>query len=308
LGTTLFNLGEFRSALAELGKAAALYELQKHRSHQLLYAVGIDPGVFMFCEFVRTLWPLGFPDQALARGVDAVNAARKLSHPPTLGHALVFAAIHHQFRREAEQALEWAEAAIALAKEHGLTQVWAWAIPFRGWAQAQLGRTTEGLRDIREGLAAHDSIGSKMSRPHYLALLAEALAKNGQVSEGLNALAEGLVASRHTRERYYEAELYRLQGELLLLIPDRMDTSGLSGTDGSQGSAEESFRKAIQTAHSQGAKSWELRALVSLGRLHLKRGAKKEARDLLADVCDWFNEGFDTLDMKEAKELLRQLS
>ncbi len=308
LGTTLFNLGEFRLALSELEKAFALYELQTHRSDQLLYAVGIDPGVFMFCEFGRTLWSLGFPDHALARCRDAVGAARKLSHPPTLGHALVFAAIQHQFRREAEQAFEWAETAIAFAKEHGLTQVAAWAIPFRGWSHVQLGRVTEGLRDIREGLAAHEFIGSKMSRPHYLALLAEALAKSGHVSEGLDALAEGLAASRQTKESYYEAELYRLQGELWLLTPDLMDSSGLPTTDSSQVSAEESFRKAIQVARSQGAKSWELRALVSLGRLHLKREMKTEVRGLLGDVYDGFNEGFDTLDMQEARGLLGQLS
>jgi len=306
LGTTLFNLGEFRSALPELEKASALYELHKHRSHQLLYAVGIDPGVFMLCEFVRSLWMLGFPDQALARGQNAIAAARKLSHPPSLGHALVFAAIHHQFRRAAEKALEGAEAAIALAQEHGLPQVWAWALPFRGWALGQLGRVNEGLSDIREGLAAHQSIGSKMSRPHYLALLAETLAKKGQVQEGLDTLAEALVDSHSTRERYYEAELYRLQGELLLMLTDPIDISASQSTDPSQ--AEGSFRQAVQTARSQGAKSWELRALVSLGRLHLKRGTKEEARCLLGEVCSWFSEGFDTLDAKEAKELLQQLS
>jgi len=306
LGTTLFNLGEFRSALPELEKASALYELHKARSHQLLYAVGIDPGVFMLCEFVRSLWMLGFPDQALTRGQEAITAARKLSHPPSLGHALVFAAIHHQFRREPEKALEGAEAAIAHAQEHGLPQVWAWALPFRGWALGQLGRLDEGLSNIREGLAAHQSIGSKMSRPHYLALLAETLAKKGQVQEALDTLAEALVDSHSTRERYYEAELYRMQGDLLLMLTDRSDVSASSSTDPSR--AEESLRQAIQTARGQGAKSWELRALVSLGRLHLQRGTKEEARSLLKEVCRSFSEGFDTPDAKEAKALLQQLS
>ena len=112
--------------------------------------------------------------------------------------------------------------------------------------------------------------------------------------------------SHSTRERYYEAELYRLQGELLLMLTDPIDISASQSTDPSQ--AEESFRQAIQTARSQGAKSWELRALVSLGRLHRKRGTKEEARCLLGEVCSWFSEGFDTLDAKEAKELLQQLS
>jgi predicted ATPase len=146
-----------------------------------------------------------------------------------------------------------------------------------------------------------------MSRPHYLALLAETLAKKGQVQEGLDTLAEALVDSHSTRERYYEAELYRLQGELLMLT-DRNEISGPQSTDALRGRAEDSFRRAIQTARSQGAKSWELRALMSLGRLHLERGTKEEARGLLGELCGWFSEGFDTPDGREGKELLQRLS
>jgi predicted ATPase len=154
---------------------------------------------------------------------------------------------------------------------------------------------------MREGLAAWRAVGAEMGRPYYLALLAEVHGEEGQAEAGLALLAEALATIKETRECNYEAELYRLKGELLLMMGDETEA------EASFHQAESCFQHAIEVARRQSAKSWELRATMSLSRLWHKQGKREEARQLLAEVYAWFTEGFDTPDLKEAKALLEEL-
>jgi predicted ATPase len=167
----------------------------------------------------------------------------------------------------------------------------------RGWALAEQGQGAEGLLQMRQGLAAWRATGAGLFRPYYLAVLAEAHRKAGLANEGLSVLAEALDAGHQTGERAREAELYRLKGELLLRQAD---------PDAPQ--AEACFQQALAVARRQLAKSWELRAALSLSRLWQNQGKKEEARSILAEIYGWFTEGFDTRDLKEAKALLDELS
>ncbi len=167
----------------------------------------------------------------------------------------------------------------------------------RGWALAEQGHGAAGISQIREALAALQAAGAEVGRSQFLALLAEAYGKDEQVEDGLRTVTEALAFVERTEERYYEAELYRLKGELLL-----------QQSENSAPAAAASFQQAIDTARQQQAKSWELRAATSLARLWQQQGKTAEARELLAPVYGWFTEGFDTADLKDAKSLLDELS
>jgi predicted ATPase len=176
----------------------------------------------------------------------------------------------------------------------------SWLAPgtiVRGWALAQRGQGEEGIAQMRQGLAAYLAMGAELGRPRQLAMLAEAYGRVGQTAEGLAVLAEALTAVHKTGEQFYEAELDRLKGELLLQQPA-----------GSGDEAETCFRQALDVAHRQQAKSWELRAAMSLSRLWRQQGRRDEARELLAPVYGWFTEGFDTADLQEAQALLEALA
>jgi predicted ATPase len=302
LGNTLNCLGEFAAAQAHLAQGIALYDPQQHRSHAVRY--GQDPGMFCRAYAALTLWCLGYPDQALQRSHEAVTLARELAHPFSLGIALCFAAILHQFRREGQLAQEWAEAGLALATEQGFAVLRANGTIFRGWALAQQsaepdagqGQREAGMAQIQQGLAAWRATGSETFRPYGLALLAEASAQAGQIEEGLTLLTEALAVAKNTGERRWDAELYRLQGEGLL-----------ARSAGQATEAETCFRQALDIARRQQAKSWELRAAMSLCRLWQQQGKRVEARQLLAEVYGWFTEGFDTADLQEAQALLAAL-
>jgi predicted ATPase len=184
----------------------------------------------------------------------------------------------------------------------------------RGWALVEQGQREEGMVQLRQGLAAYRATGSELQRPHFLALLAEACGKVGQAEEGLNVLAEALAVIDRTEERVYGAELYRLKGELVLQsgvwrpASENPNAQPLTPNTQMEAEAEACFLKAIDIARQQQAKSWELRATVSLTRLWQRQGKKTEAHKLLSEVYDWFTEGFDTKDLQEAKALLEELA
>jgi predicted ATPase len=186
---------------------------------------------------------------------------------------------------------------IALSAEHGFTQWLAYATTLGGWAMVEQGRTEEGIAQIQEGLAASRTIGAELWRPYFLTLLAEASKETGRLDDGLRSLTEALAAADEHEIRHHEAEMHRLKGELLL----RRD-------DSSPAEAQRCFQRAIEIARRQSAKSWELRATMSLARLVDKQGKRDEARAMLAKIYDWFTEGFDTRDLKDAKTLLDELS
>ncbi len=322
LGTSLLWLGEFPPARVHLEQGISLYDPQKRRSHA--FRAVQDPGVDCRSFTAMALWFLGYPDQALKRIHEAVALAQELAHPYSIGYALSHAAIVHQNRREEQATQECAEAAIALCTEHGFPLFLAVSSIERGWALAAQGQETESIAQIRQGLAVYRTTGSGINWPFLLLLLAEAYGKAGQAEEGLTALAEALAVVDKTEERWWEAELYRLKGELTLQskqVEDKSKTSrrqvkNKSEVTNSQrptpstqaeAEAEACFLRAVEIARHQQAKSWELRATTSLARLWQQQGKKQQAHKMLAEVYNWFTEGFDTKDLQEARMLLEAL-
>jgi predicted ATPase len=242
------------------------------------------------------------------RSHDALALAQNLSHPPSKGYASLAAIFLHQFHQEGPAAQRLAEAITALASEHGLPQWLAWGTIMRGWALAAQGQTEEGIVQMGQGLAASQTIGVVFFRPYFLALLAETYGKVGRVEEGLTVLAEALELVDKTGERMWEAELYRLKGELSLQSEHIKASRNTSAVRNLEEEAEECFHKAIAIARQQRAKSLELRAVMSASRLWQHHGKRKEAHEMLADIYNWFTEGFDTADLKDAKALLDELS
>jgi predicted ATPase len=182
-----------------------------------------------------------------------------------------------------------------LATEHRFAMEAAWGTTLRGWALAAQGQREEGIAQIRQGLTAWQATEAEIFLPRWLAFLAQAYGQVGQTEEGLTILTEALTEADKNGERFYEAELYRLRGELRLQLR-------------AQEKAEEDFRQAITLARRQHAKSWELRAVMSLSRLWQSQGKKEEAHRLLTEIYGWFTEGFDTADLQDAKVLLEALA
>jgi len=294
LGSTFYFLGEFLSAREHLEIAVTLYDPQLHRLVTSRYGGG-NPGVASRSFAAWTLWQLGYPDQALKRGNEALTLAQALSDSYTLAFAKGFVGFLHQLRRERRAAQEHIEGAIALCAEYGFPNISAWVSTLRGWATVEQGRDEEGIAQMQESLAAYRATGTSLNRPYLLILVAEACRETGG-PHGLNALTEALAAADEHENRVWEAEIHRLKGELLLKQND-------SNTAEAQGC----FQRAIQIASRQAAKSLELRAAMSLARLLDKQGRRGEARTMLADIYNWFTEGFDTADLKDAKALLDEL-
>jgi class 3 adenylate cyclase/predicted ATPase len=295
LGATLFYMGEPVSAHAHFTQGIALYDSQQHRASAFLY--GEDAGVLSHIFDARALWCLGYPDQGLARSQEALTLAQQVAHPFSLCVALSHAAMFHHIRREGSAAQECAEASIHLAMEQGFPLWGAGGSILYGWALAQQGQAKEGIEQMHQGLRALRATGAEVGRPHFLSLLAEAHGTMRQPEAGLMALAEALTLTDITGERVWEPDLYRLKGELLLQL-----------SSDNQAEAEACFHHAIAIAQSQQAKSWELRSVTSLARLWQQQGKRQQANDLLAPVYNWFTEGFDTVDLKDAKALLDELA
>jgi TOMM system kinase/cyclase fusion protein len=294
LGVTLFHLGEFVPAREHLEQGIALYNPQEHRSRAFLY--GQDTGVACLSYASWLLGLLGYPDQGLQRIREALALAQELSHPFSLAFALTIVALAHQLRWDTLAAQELAEAAIALATEQEFPHWLTISSILQGWTLAEQGQGEKGIAQMRQGLTAHQAMGAELARPWFLALLAEAYGNVGRAEEGLIVLAEALAIAHKNTERFCEAELYRLKGELLLALAEE-----------NQVEAESFFRQAIDLARRQHAKSWELRAAMSLGRLWLRQGKKEKARQLLVETYGWFIEGFDTAALKAAKTFLAEL-
>ena len=214
LGATLFHLGEFFLAREHLEQGITLYNSQQHHSHAFIY--GTDPGVNCRIWITLVLWFLGYPDKALRRSCEAITLARETSHSFSLGFALNSAAWIHRLRREEQATQEQAEMLMTFATEQGFTQLLPEGTMFGGWALSEQGQEEEGIAQIRQGLAAQPAIETACVRPHFLALLAEACGKARQTKEGLALLSEALIATDRNVGRFYEAELYRLRGELTL--------------------------------------------------------------------------------------------
>ena len=295
LGLSLFYLGELAAACTHLEQGIALYDPEQHRDHAFLY--GQDSGMPCFAYASWALWLRGYPDKALQRIHEALDVAHALSHPFSLAYALAFAASMHQFRQEASRVQEQAEALMTLSKEQKFTFWFPWGMILRGWALVAQGKCKEGRAEMQQGLTAFQATGTKSLLPYFQALVAEAEGSVGHMEEDLRVLTEEQREVKGTEEPWWEAELQRLKGDLLLTCEPE-----------DRAKAEICFLQALTVARSQEAKSLELRAAMSLSRLWQSQDKKEEARNLLSDIYGWFTEGFDTADLIEAKALLEELS
>jgi predicted ATPase len=238
---------------------------------------------------------LGYPDQALGFSVESIAVGERVRHDYSRSRVLYCKSVVHAFRREWPVVEECAAASIAIAQEHGLGMMIAVAGIMVAAAQAMQAPSTEAVAEIRRSIKAYRATGTRLQSTHHLTLLAQALAACGQYREGLAVLREAAALVEDTGERYVEAEIRRLEGNLLLI-------------ENGPAQAEARYASALEVARSQEGRSFELRAAVSLARLWEEQGRQAEARDLLAPVYGWFAEGFDTADLKEAKVLLEELT
>jgi predicted ATPase len=290
--------GDFAAARTHLEHGLALYDPQQHRGYVSRH--GYDPGVLLLGWGAWALHLLGYPEQALESSRRSIALARAQGHPQSQAFALADACLVYLLRGDLTAALAHAEENVTLSTEQGIPSHVAAGAMLRGAALAAQGCGAESVAPLREGWTAWRATGALVTSTWTLAALAEALGQAGQAEEGLTAVAEGLAFARDKGEHFYEAELHRLQGELLLLQS--------KGQAEGQAEAEGCFRQAIAIARQQQAKCWELRAVMSLSRLYRQQGRQAEARPLLAETYGWFSEGFDTPDLQEAKALLEQLS
>jgi predicted ATPase len=292
LGGILFHLGEAVAALHHFERGITLYDAQPHHPRHNLQ----NPGVACRSYAALALWWLGYPEQALQRSREALALAEALAHPHSTAYALSCTAVLHQYRREAQRVRERAATVMALATEHAFPFWYAMGTYLYGWALTEEGQEEDGITQIRQGLTAWRATGAALLLPMFLATLAEVSGKTGQWEDAQDLLREALALVEDTGERFWEAELYRLQG-IVLLQQASPDTSRAAAC----------FQQALNVAGHQHAKSLELRAAVSLSRLWQQEGKRAEAYALLAPVYGWFTEGFDTADLQEAKALLEEL-
>jgi predicted ATPase len=284
LGNTLCYTADFAGARHEAEELIARYDPARHHSLAALYS-GFDPGVASTGALGVHLWALGYPDRAAGTAAEAVALARTLSHVSSLVLALIWSAMLHQHRREPERTRQDAEEAIALAVPE-LMPWFAWATVLRGWAMAMQGEGEDGIAQVRTGLHAWTSGGLACLQPFFLLLLAEGEQASGDIDKARSTVAEALTITQRTGEGYAEAELHRLRGELQ--------------TDPEE--AERAVSHAIAIARRHRARSRELRACVSLTRLQIV--GQSSSHRQLAEVYEWFTEGFDTIDLREAAAAL----
>jgi len=242
-----------------------------------------------------TLFVLGYPEQAEAQARQAADEAEALHHRASRAHALDFACMLGQLRDDAAGVLGSAATMRQLAEEQAVP-FWSGRVAvLEGWAVGREGSPEAGAAAILRALDALLSIGVRLYRPYYLALLADVEGRAGLHDAALAHVSEALCEAEDRGERWYAAELHRLRGELTLRL----------GRDAS--AAEPAFQAALGLARRQAARMWELRAAVCLARLWADRGERRQAHDLLAPVYAWFTEGFDTPDLQDARALLHEL-
>jgi predicted ATPase/DNA-binding winged helix-turn-helix (wHTH) protein len=295
MGATAFYRGDFIAAQAHLGQSPRVSN--DTPSPTPSFHGGFVSGVTSLTWLALTLWALGYADQARQQCQEMLTLARQAEHTMSVVYTERFAAILSQCRRDVAATQVHADAVMTLATAQGTALRVELGRLLWGWALAMRGDAADGVAQLRQGLAAIQGMGLALMRPHGLSLLAEAYGQAGQPEAGLTVLAEAVTLVAETEERWWEAELYRLQGALLL----RLQNPNVS-------QAEARFQQALAVARRQQAKSLELRAALSLSRLWQQQGKRAEARQLLREIYSWFTEGFDTADLQEAKALLEELS
>jgi predicted ATPase len=288
--------GDLDAARRHAEAGIALYDREQHHGLTYIYS-GHDPGVCCRSFGALATWQLGFPDRGLAQSLDGLALARELTHPFSVTIALWGIGILYLLRRDSRATHETGQMLLDYSVEKGIPPFVPMGKIYRGGALAEEGMFTEGLRELREGIAGVRKLGTEYTVPTYLAWLAELCAKSGLVAEGLQALEEGLTMAQKNQDFFSLPEFHRIRGELLL-----MESAN------SIAKVEACLEEGIGMARRLGAKSLELRAVTRLAQLWGECGKRTEARHLLAPVYGWFTEGVGTLDLKNAKALLHELA
>ncbi len=298
LSWSYFAIGKIADAHEHARATLALYSEERDRHQTASY--GFDARVTGLMGDAQALWMLGFPGQSLHQEEQSLVFASSLSYPFMRGAALMWAALCHCLRRDHRQCSDYVEILLPLAREHVLPEWTSWALVLRGWARSQLGEC-DASEEIVQGLHSAAQNSTSMLYPFWAGCLTEAYISEGNFEAAMAATAEGQAMSTRNSEHWFDAELSRLHGEILLRQPttDNAEAEHL---------AEAAFAHGIQIAREQQAKSFELRCTVSLAKLWSAQGRTAEARERLAAVYDWFTEGFDTPDLQEAHALLLHLA
>jgi class 3 adenylate cyclase/predicted ATPase len=295
MGISLLLTGDMVEGRAHYDEAIALYDLAEHRP--LARRFGVDARVVALSYRSQALLLLGYPDAALADSDKALSDAREIAEAATLMNALSFTSATHIHCGNYAAANARDDELVALADEKRAIYWKAMGMLHKGCALALTGKASNAIEMITSGIAALRSTGDTLRLPFYLSNLARAHAELGQFDDGMRCIGEAMMAVQTTKERWCEAEVNRIAGEVALKSPEPETAK-----------AQAYFERALAVARAQQAKSWELRAAMSMARLWRDQGKRNEARDLLAPVYGWFTEGFDTLDLKEAKALLDELA
>jgi len=288
--------GLYSEASKHIEDCIALYDEKRHAHHRYHY-LGHDPAECAMVLGACVKWALGYPAQAAELERNALALARRLHHAPSLAHALSVSAESQLLRRDIVAVAATARELLALCQEHRLAQFGAMGLLTLGWALVRSGEVTEGLMRLREGLAQLNRTGMRFWLSHAKTALAEACLTAGHYDEGLEQASQALSNAGEFGIRFDLPRLQLLRGELLLHAPGRQSET-----------AESCFRSAFEIAGAQGARGWALRAMTSMARLLAERGERMQAYDLLNPIYVSFTEGFDTLDLKEAKTLLDELA
>ena len=293
-GASDFFCGRLAPARVQLDRALALYELADRNSPIFLSLTQTEAACGSFIS-LTLLWQ-GYPDAALGRSNTVLAAAHDASHAFTLSQVLDLNCWLHQVRGEASIVRDRASAMISLTTEHGYPLWLANAKILHGWSVVATGMVEAGIAEMREGIADQRELGVQLHLPSFLGLLARTYIEGRRPDDALVLLTEAQEIVANSGERWFEAELHRLRAEALLAASPR-DTA----------EAEAYLHKSLEVAREQGAKWWELRAATGFARLRHDQGRCGEAHDILAPICNWFTEGFDTPDLRDAKALLDQL-
>jgi class 3 adenylate cyclase/predicted ATPase len=295
MGTSLLVTGGIAEGRAHLDQAMSPYDLAEHRP--LATRFGQDHGVTILSNRSLALWLLGYPEAALADSDQALRDAREIGQAATLMFALVITSFYtHVPCGNYAAAMAQLDEAVALAGEKGALLWKALGISVQGSLFALTGKAPDAIQMITSGITASRSTGATLWVPFYLSCLARAHADLGQFDDAWRCIGEAMTAVETTKEKWCEAEIHRVAGEIALKSPE---------PDAAK--AQAYFDRALAVARAQQAKSWELRAAMSLARLWRDQGKRDEAHDLLAPIYGWFTEGFDMLDLKEAKALIDEL-
>ena len=294
MGVSLLHTGDIQEARVHIDRAIVLYDPAKHR--QLATRFGQDVRVALLFYRSLALWSLGYPGKALAEADRAISDAREIGQAASLMAALTLTSLSQIHCGSYAIANAQLDEVITLANETGAVFWKVGGMLVQGCLFAIAGKASDAVRTITSALSAWRATGATVWMPTYLSYLTRAYAELGQFDEASRCISEAIVAVQTTNESWYEADIHRIAGEIALKSPEPDAVK-----------AEAYFERALSVARQQQAKSWELRAAMSMARLWRSQGKPQQARDLLAPIYGWFTEGFDTLDLKEAKALLDEL-